>query len=102
MNAKYILLAAVAGVFSFSAVPVQADHHGEGKKGGKMFEKVDTNGDGVVSKEEFMSAHEKMFAKMDKNDDGSLSKEEMQEHRATMKDKWKNMKDKKKSMGEGE
>jgi hypothetical protein len=42
-------LALTAVLLTFSAAPALADHHGEGKKG-KMFEKHDTNGDGVISK----------------------------------------------------
>jgi uncharacterized low-complexity protein len=64
------------------------DMGGEGKCGGmKMHEgmhegmcgmkMMDTDGNGSVSKEEFMQHHEKMFTKKDKNADGQLTKDEM-------------------------
>jgi Ni/Co efflux regulator RcnB len=55
----------------------KAEHDGKRGKGGHMMEKVDTNADGLISKDEFMAKHEEMFNKMDANSDGSLSKEEL-------------------------
>ena len=47
----------------------------------KRFERVDTNGDGLLSKDEMMSAHsdriDKMFINFDKNGDSKLSKKEL-------------------------
>lgn len=60
---------------------------------GKMFEKVDTNGDGVISKTEMLSKAEERFAKMDTNGDGSVSKEEAKQHRSMIKNKRKNKND---------
>jgi Ca2+-binding EF-hand superfamily protein len=66
--------------------------HGEGehcdhKKHGMMDN--DTNKDGAISKDEFMSGHQaradKMFAKMDANNDGKIDQAE----RDAMKEKWK-------------
>lgn len=94
---KKLFLAAVAvSVLSIASGAVMAEHHGDYKKG-KMMEKVDTNGDGMVSKAEFMAKHEGKFAEMDADGDGNLSKEEMQSARGEMKDK---MKDKKKEWKE--
>ncbi len=49
----------------------------------------DTNKDGAISKDEFMSSHQaradKMFAKMDTNNDGKIDQAE----RDAMKAKWK-------------
>lgn len=71
--------------------PVFADNHG-GK--GAMFEKKDINGDGVISKAEFLKHAEEKFAKMDADGDGVLSKEEAKKKRKEMKDKLKDkMKD---------
>lgn len=47
---------------------------GEGKCGMKM---MDTDNDGVVSKEEFVKHAESRFEKHDKNQDGKLSEDEM-------------------------
>jgi len=45
-----------------------------------MWQDADTNKDGSISREEFMSAHqaraEKMFAKMDTNKDGKIDESE--------------------------
>lgn len=55
----------------------------KGKKEGKCGEgkcgmsKMDSNSDGSVTKDEFMSGHEKMFADKDKNGDGMLDAGEM-------------------------
>ncbi|MHB8473724.1 MAG: EF-hand domain-containing protein [Gammaproteobacteria bacterium] len=56
-----------------SHMPAGASKAGEGMCGMK---KLDTNGDGKISKEEFMSHMESMFAMMDTNKDGTLDKEE--------------------------
>ncbi len=60
---------------------------GEGKCGGMkmggkcgmgmMMKKMDADGDGAISKEEFMQHHEKKFAKKDKNADGKITEDEM-------------------------
>jgi Ca2+-binding EF-hand superfamily protein len=81
---KFLALTAV--VLTFTAVPALADHHGEGKKG-KMFEKHDTNGDGVISKAEFLSHAEERFSKMDVNGDGEVTKEEGKAAREAKREK---------------
>ncbi|MDW3095499.1 MAG: EF-hand domain-containing protein [Gammaproteobacteria bacterium] len=51
---------------------------GEGKKMcKKKMKKMDTDGDGSVSKDEFMAHAEKKFSRKDKNGDGIISAEEM-------------------------
>jgi hypothetical protein len=44
-----------------------------------IFILMDSNGDGVVSLEEFKAAHERIFKAMDANKDGALTLEEMRE-----------------------
>ena len=63
----------------------------------KMFEKKDTNSDGVISKAEFVAHAEKKFAKMDADGNGSLTKEEVKSYWAAKKEKYK---DKKKDSGQ--
>jgi uncharacterized low-complexity protein len=46
---------------------------GEGKCGMKM---MDADGDGAVTKEEFMQGHDAMFGKMDANGDGVIDADE--------------------------
>jgi hypothetical protein len=90
---KLLALSAVA--IALSTTPAFADRHEDGdhKKGqkGKMFEKLDADGDGTVTKAEFLSVHEEHFAKMDADGDGSITKEESEaareEWRAKMKEK---------------
>lgn len=89
MNQK-IAFAALLAVGLMSAPVVFADHHGGGK--GKLFEKHDTNGDGVISKSEFLAKAEERFAKMDADGNGEISKEEAKAHRQEMKQKWKERK----------
>jgi Ca2+-binding EF-hand superfamily protein len=51
-------------------------HHGEME--GMMFKKLDTNGDGVISKAEFNAFNARHFKKLDVNNDGKLTPEELQ------------------------
>lgn len=83
-----------AAAMAFSG-PVMAGEHG-GKHHGKMFEKHDTNGDGVITKEEALSHAEARFDKMDADGDGSVTKEEATAAKEEMRAKWKEMKGKKK------
>jgi len=66
-----------------SAVPAQMPMHEQGQMQGKMHERMqermkamDTNGDGNISKAEFMANAEKHFQKMDSNGDGQVSAQE--------------------------
>jgi len=92
MNYKYLTLALAAAAV-FQAAPVLADDYGH-KKGGKMFEQHDANGDGVITKEEFLAVAEERFEKMDENGDGEVSKEEAGEVRESFKDKMKEKREK--------
>ena len=55
----------------------------------KRFEKIDTNGDGLLSKGEMMTAQsdriDKIFINFDKNGDSKLSKEELRALRYELK-----------------
>jgi Ca2+-binding EF-hand superfamily protein len=46
----------------------------------RMVRRLDTNGDGVVSQEEYLADAQKQFARMDKNGDGFIDAEEMPTH----------------------
>jgi len=54
------------------------------KEGCRML-RMDGNGDGKVSREEFMQGHAAMFEKMDSNGDGMLDDEERNAHMRMMK-----------------
>lgn len=97
---KLLTLTAVIMVLAMPAA--LADHHGDGDMGDKahheggMFAKKDTNGDGVISKQEFLDAKmkwaEEKFNKMDADGNGEISMEESKAAHAKMKDKWKERK----------
>jgi hypothetical protein len=61
---------------------------GCGSHKGKMFEKTDTNGDGVISHEEFSAKAEERFKMMDADGDGKVTREEAKNHHATMREKY--------------
>jgi Ca2+-binding EF-hand superfamily protein len=58
-----------------------------GDRGAKMFEKMDSNSDGFVSKDEYLAKTEKRFEAMDTNKDGKISKDEFKAHHEAMKEK---------------
>jgi Ca2+-binding EF-hand superfamily protein len=71
MMKNLLVLAALALVGFVS--PALAE---EGSAGNGL-EKLDTDGDGKISKQEFMSRPEKRFGKMDADGDGFISQDEM-------------------------
>jgi hypothetical protein len=84
------LVALTAVVLALGITGASAEDHGDGKghgpRGAKMFEKLDADGNGSVTKDEFMKAQEEHFAKMDANGDGSFTKEEAEAMHAKMKE----------------
>jgi len=94
---KLILLTAVSAFAIGNAA--FAGHHEDGEKGKHhkgnwMFEKNDTNKDGVISKDEFIANATERFSKMDTDDDGNITKEEAKKHKGEMKEKHKEMRKK--------
>lgn len=84
---KTIAYLAAASCFALSASFAHAEgdacdknmrgqHHGD--MDGMMFKKLDTNGDGVISKKEYNAFNAKHFKELDTNKDGKLTPEEMQ------------------------
>ena len=92
------LAISIIGTFSISA----HDHKGKGGNMGKEhFKKMDADGNGKISKEEFQKFHDTKFTEMDKDADGSLTEEEIQTYH---KEKGKEMskgKEKGKNKGKG-
>lgn len=88
---KLMLSALLLGAISVPAM-AQDTPPGPGPEGGhpgmdKMLN-ADTDGDGNLSKAEFLAVQEKRFAEMDTNGDGNVTKDEMKSHRETMKAKF--------------
>jgi len=87
MKNRLITLAALAALISMPAIYGQEDAKPKGK--GNMMA-ADTNGDGFISKEEFMAMPQnsdaekagKRFAQMDTDGDGKISADEMKAARA--------------------
>lgn len=93
---KLLLLTAVGLVMQ--AAPVFAE---EGVGGNAVpphkkehMKKHDTNGDGVISKDEFLSFAEERFGKMDTNGDGTITKDEAQAAHKGKKEKMEEMREK--------
>ncbi len=92
---KKILLLTAMG-FIFQATPVLAEHHegGDHKRGGKdrgaeMFKKSDTNADGMISQEEFLSKAKEKFSEKDINGDGNISQDEAKTAHEAKREKMK-------------
>ena len=90
---KVLLLG--AAVLTLNAIPALAEdgpkgkHHDGGKKMEKMFADQDANGDGKVSKDEFVAHATKRFEEMDSDKDGGLTKEEIKAHFDAKRAEWK-------------
>ena len=75
----------------FTTLPSYSNPTYEKNNSGKMrkrFERIDTNDDGLLSKDEMIEAHrnriDKMFLKFDKDGDSKLSKKELRSVRKEM------------------
>ena len=85
----WVLVMALAGG---AALSVSAGSHEDGEGGHhgkfmrKMLDRMDADGDGLVSEAEFVGAHRERFAKMDADGDGQLSHEEMAAHHSAKRE----------------
>ncbi|MCB9990780.1 MAG: hypothetical protein H6867_05305 [Rhodospirillales bacterium] len=97
---KWFLAAAVAALMIAPMAHAEGPGKGDGGHKGKMLEKMDSDGDGKVSRAEFIEAHEQRFTEIDADGDGFASAEElkaaweakhaqMKEHREQRRDKMK-------------
>ncbi len=88
---KIFLLSAIA--LAVSTAPALAEHHEKDGQHGKdrIFIKMDTDGNGIVEKEEFMDHTEERFNDMDLNNDGEITKDEAEQAHEKMREKVKEM-----------
>lgn len=103
---KHYLTYLLSAVIASTPFYVSAEEHGgakpehHGKK--KHWEEADKDGDGALSKSEFLDQSEERFKKMDKDGDGKITKEERKAVHDEMKAKRKEWKERKKAGQEGE
>jgi Ca2+-binding EF-hand superfamily protein len=74
-NRIVVIGLAAAGVSAFLCVGARIARAAEAKE--EVFMKMDTNGDGKISVEEWTTAHKDIYAKMDANGDGKVTPDEM-------------------------
>lgn len=96
MKRTLLLSMVAAGILASPMAFAQGPGSQDGKGGhkGKMMQAIDTDGDGQISKAEFMAKHEERFDEMDANEDGALSKDEMKSAWEARKEKMKDMREK--------
>lgn len=88
---KKLLMLTIA-VFALSTPMALADNHdGKHKEKGDIFAKQDVDGNGIVTRDEFMKMHEEranaMFSKIDEDGNGEISKAESDSAKARWKEK---------------
>jgi hypothetical protein len=69
---------------TLSAAEVEAAANGPG---GRMLRRADLNGDGKITKDEFLSGQKQRFDMMDADHDGQLTKAEREAFRAQMRER---------------
>lgn len=72
MKTSTIVAALLTGLASFSAA------HAQDATGDRVFRKADTNGDGVISKDEVLAARQRLFSRLDRNGDGVIDGQEIE------------------------
>lgn len=88
-----VLALSVGAALSLAAHHEQGEkdghgHHGKGHHG-KHFDKRDSDGNGEVSKAEWLAGAEERFAKMDADGSGAITREEYKAAHQAMKKRWK-------------
>lgn len=84
---------AAAGAALIAASALAADEgKGEGRWGGH-FDRMDVNGDGVVTADEMSEKHAQFIEDADANGDGAVSKDEMKAFRDAKREEWREKRD---------
>ncbi len=73
---KPLALAVALALWTATTVQAQPHQRGEGRGPGQMIKRLDTNGDGKVSKDEFKGP-EQIFSRMDADGDGFITDKEL-------------------------
>ena len=84
MRRRLLLLATTLITTSIIGASAWAAHH-EDK--GKHFDKKDANGDGTITKAEWMEFSEVRFTELDTDGDGSVTKQEWNAKKKAMREK---------------
>lgn len=61
--------------------------HAQDVSSGRLFKRIDTNGDGVISKDEILAARQRLFSRLDRNGDGVIDKDEIDTARDAIMDR---------------
>lgn len=93
MKRNVLAVAILGTVIAASGAAYAKGPHGGGHHGDKMFEKIDTNKDGAISKAESQAFHDAKFTGMDANKDGKVTKEESKAHFEAKRAEWKAKRD---------
>ncbi len=105
---KLMILSVVALLASGSYVMADDDggssdrHKNADKKFEKMFDRQDLNGDGAVSKKEFLAVAKKRFERLDLDGNGEVTKSEARKARKKMREKVKEYHEKHRDYGDDE
>lgn len=87
---RKILIGSVAGLgFGLAALGAMAAQG----KGGRGFDRLDTDGDGKVTAEEMNAKHEAMIENADSDGDGAVTKEEMKAYHEARRAEWREKRD---------
>ncbi|TSE03864.1 signal transduction protein [Mesorhizobium intechi] len=67
-------------------VPLPAAH-AQDRPGQRIMQRIDTNGDGAISKDEMRAARERLFKRLDRNGDGVIDEKEIDSARQAIEDR---------------
>lgn len=88
----------LAGALAVAAAPAFAHTKDSEAKAQHWFQKMDTDGNGSISKSEHDAFSQQKFTKADANKDGSISMQEFTEHKRMEKDDVKDQSGSRKDM----